>query len=226
MCIVLFNDLKIKLIYDTYIICGYTVHIMSNEDQPLKSNEDLNFTAEEQDKFQEKEKLFHKIKEEIEKKITKEDIVSLVTKSGNTQEPERNYISKVQCILDEMNLNYERAGSQQSKDFRNVGDIHLDIEVKKTDSDKVLFNDTCPSKNIFYIIFCTTKKKKKYSPQMLFVNGMEFLEGTEEWQPKYQQKIKEIKDEFCLGENKKKLAGILEAYARPNYKCNISTFLK
>lgn len=225
MCIVLFNDLNIKLIYDTYIICGYTVHIMSNEDQPLKSNEDLNFT-EEQEKFQEKEKLFHKIKEEIDKKITKEDIVSLVTKSGNTQEPERNYISMVRDILDEMDLKYETASSQQSKDFRNVGDINLDIEVKKTDSAVVIFNDTCPSKNIFYIVFCTTKTIKKYSPQILFVNGMEFLEGTEEWLPKYEEKIEELKNEYGRGENKKNLSGIMKVYPRPNYSADISTFLK
>jgi len=64
-------------------------------------------------------------------------------------------------IFDSMELSYEEAGSQQSKDFRNVGGIGLNIEIKKTDNPIIYFNDTCPNKDIFYVIFFTGKEYKR-----------------------------------------------------------------
>jgi len=65
--------------------------------------------------------LFRIISNSIKKKFTSKFIKEFKTKLGNTQVSERNVISAVKNILLELNLNFEEAGSQQSKDFRNVG---------------------------------------------------------------------------------------------------------
>jgi hypothetical protein len=128
-----------------------------------------------------------------------------------------------------MALSYKQAGSQQSKDFRNVGDIDLDIEVKKTDNMKVFFNDTCPSEKIFYVIFFTGKEYKKTPEKnipgkLLFMNGEEFVKDSP-WIEDYIQEITRIKDKYGRGENKKCLEGIMEVYPRPTFKADISKFL-
>ena len=119
-----------------------------------------------------------------------------------------------------MGLSYQQAGSQQSKDFRDVGGIGLNIEIKKTDSSHIFFNDTCPSDDIYYIIIYTGTNYKK-----LFINGEEFLKYTEEWLPKFKLKMEELLNEYARGENKKNLGGILEVYPRPTYKANISKLI-
>ena len=176
----------------------------------------------------EKEQLFQKIKHTIQEKITKDDIVSLRTNSGNTQQTERNNIDMIRRVLDQMGLSYQEAGSQQSKDFRNVGGIGLNLEIKKTDSFHIYFNDTCPSDDIKYIIFYTGtnyKKKTNIPPKILFINGEEFLNFTEEWLPNFKRKLEELLNEYARGENKKKLGGILEVYPRPTYKADISKLI-
>ena len=127
-----------------------------------------------------------------------------------------------------MGLSYQQAGSQQSKDFRNVGGIGLNLEIKKTDSFHIYFNDTCPSDDIKYIIFYTGtnyKKKTNIPPKILFINGEEFLNFTEEWLPNFKRKLEELLNEYARGENKKKLGGILEVYPRPTYKADISKLI-
>ncbi len=175
-----------------------------------------------------KQELFFKIQIEIKKQIKQEEIISLRTNSGNTQQTERNNIGLVKHVLDDMHIHYEEASSQQSKDFRNVGNIGLNIEIKKTDSCMIVFNDTCPCDDIYYIIFYTGtnyKKKTNIPPQILFLHGSEFLKDTEPWLPLFIQKLEELKDEFARGENKKNLGGILEVYPRPTFKANISSFI-
>ena len=55
-------------------------------------------------------------------------------------------------------LSSDKASSQKPSDFRNVRSNSsckngINIEVKKTDGNRVIFNDTCPCNDIYYIIF-------------------------------------------------------------------------
>lgn len=173
--------------------------------------------------------LFQKITNELSKHITQEFIMATRTEKGNTQACERIVIQKICEVLDAMTLSYKQAGSQQSKDFRNVGDIDLDIEVKKTDNMKVFFNDTCPSEKIFYVIFFTGKEYKKTPEKnipgkLLFMNGEEFVKDSP-WIEDYIRDITALKDKYGRGENKKLLEGIMEVYPRPTFKADISKFL-
>ena len=173
--------------------------------------------------------LFSSISSQVLKYMSSEFIKSTRTDKGNTQISERSVILKMKEIFTEMNLAFDEAGSQQSKDFRNVGGVGLNIEIKKTDSATVYFNDTLPSKDIYYIIIFTGKEykreiKKNINPQVLFLNGSQFVEGSE-WILDYLSKITALKDEFARGSNKKKLPGIMSVYPRPTFKADISSFL-
>lgn len=173
--------------------------------------------------------LFQKITNEVSKHISQEFIMTTRTEKGNTQACERVVIQKICEVLDAMELSYKQAGSQQSKDFRNIGGIDLDIEVKKTDNMKVFFNDTCPSEKIFYVIFFTGKEYKKTPEKnipgkLLFMNGEEFVKDSP-WIEDYIREITAIKDKYGRGENKKGLEGIMEVYPRPTFKADISKFL-
>ena len=121
---------------------------------------------------------FNRIRKCIENNITTFDINSLKTSNGNTQEKERISITLVSKCLDKLNYSYVEAGSQQSKDFRNICDCGLNIEVKKTDQFNVFFNDTCPSTDIFYIIIFTGTnytKKQNILPKIIFINGYDLI---------------------------------------------------
>lgn len=173
--------------------------------------------------------LFTKIKEKVDEHITLEFILSTKTNNGNTQLSERVVIQKIREILDSMSLEYEEAGSQQSKDFRNVGNIGLNIEIKKTDSLTLYFNDTCPNKDIYYIILFTGKEYKRkvennIKPQILYINGNDFIEESP-WLEEFNHELTVLKDKYARGENKKKLSGIMEVYPRPTYKANIRKFI-
>ena len=175
--------------------------------------------------------LFEQIQMRVQQMFTSELIKSIKTVKGNTQNSERVTILKIKEVLDSMSLNYKEASSQQSKDFRNVGDIGLDIEIKKTDSLTVYFNDTCPSADIYYIIIFTGKeyKNKKKSgnnipPQICYLNGEDFLKNNT-WVNDYVADLTALKDKYARGENKKLLTGVLSVYPRPTFKANISSFL-
>jgi len=173
--------------------------------------------------------LFSSISAQVLKCMSSDFIKSTRTDKGNTQISERGVISKMKEIFTEMGLVFNEAGSQQSKDFRNVGGVGLNIEIKKTDSFTVYFNDTIPSKDIYYIIIFTGKEykreiEKNIKPQLLFLNGSRFVEGSE-WILDYLSKLTALKDEFARGSNKKKLPGIMSVYPRPTFKADISSFL-
>jgi len=173
--------------------------------------------------------LFYEISCELNKHISPAFILSTKTEKGNTQISERIIIQKIGAILDSMGLNYVEAGSQQSKDFRNVGNIDLNIEVKKTDNTTIYFNDTCPSKDIYYVILFTGKQykrtpEKNISPQLLFINGEEFIKDSP-WIEHYISDINALKDKYARGANKKQLMGKMEVYPRPTFKANISSFI-
>jgi hypothetical protein len=173
--------------------------------------------------------LFYEISCELNKHISQAFILSTKTEKGNTQISERIIIQKIGTILDSMGLTYVEAGSQQSKDFRNVGNIDLNIEVKKTDNTTIYFNDTCPGKDIYYVILFTGKKykrtpEKNISPQLIFINGEEFIKDSP-WIEDYISEINALKDKYARGANKKLLEGIMEVYPRPTFKANICRFI-
>ena len=173
--------------------------------------------------------LFNQIINHLDENIDEEFIKSTKTEKGNTQVSERVVIDKIRTILSGMELTFDEAGSQQSKDFRNVGGIGLNIEVKKTDNPMIYFNDTCPTKDIWYIIFFTGKEYKKkpennIPPKLLYINGEEFVKDSP-WLEEYIQEITALKDKYARGPAKKMLAGIMEVYPRPTFKGNISRFL-
>ena len=174
-----------------------------------------------------RETLFNNILNLAKMKITCEMLVSLRTHKGNTQASERSSIDLIKMVLDELGLSYVEASSQQSKDFRNVGGIGLDIEVKKTDGNILTFNDTCPNSNIWYLIMFTGKKTKRAAsipPGIMGINGGEFIKDSE-WVHEYQQEIDAIKNKYCRGEGARALPGKMKAYVRPTYRADITEFL-
>jgi hypothetical protein len=166
--------------------------------------------------------LFEQIHNLCSNKITQDWIVTTKTSKGNTQNSERVVISKIKEVLNELSLTYTEAGSQQSKDFRNVGGIGLNIEVKKTDTPTIYFNDTCPSSDIYYIVIFTGNVH--FPAQVLYLNGSKFLSGCD-WIHEYIAELTALKDKYARGENKKKLNGIMSVYPRPTFKANISELL-
>lgn len=171
--------------------------------------------------------LFQQIRDCCHQNIDSEWISTAKTIRGGTQKSEKMVVQKIREILNLLGLNYDEAGSQQSRDFRNVGGVGLDIEIKKTDCRTIYFNDTCPSKDIFYIIFFTgkiLKKRKSFPPQLIFVNGSDFIRDSP-WILDYMNKLELLRDEFARGPNKKQLPGLISVYPRPTYKGDISRFL-
>jgi len=173
--------------------------------------------------------LFEKIQVKVSEVVNEEFIKSTKTEKGNTQISERVVIEKIREVLKMLELTFQEAGSQQSKDFRNVGGIGLDIEIKKTDNPVIYFNDTCPSKDIYYIVLFTGKEykrtpEKNIPAKLLFINGEEFIQDSP-WIHEYIEQLTILKDKYARGENKKNLAGIMEVYPRPTFKANISKFL-
>ena len=173
--------------------------------------------------------LFERITTKLDEEVNEDFIKSTKTENGNTQISERVVIEKIREVLVSLDLSFEEAGSQQSKDFRNVGGIGLNLEIKKTDNPIIYFNDTCPSKDIYYVIFFTGKEYKRTPdknilPQLLYINGEEFIRDSP-WIDTYIEELTALKDKYARGVNKKNLAGIMEVYPRPTFRANISKFL-
>ena len=156
-----------------------------------------------------------------------EFLASLRTAEGNTQVSERQLIARIRSQLQQLDLTFTEAGSQQSRDFRNVGGVGLDIEVKKTDSFQVYFNDTCPTPDIYYIIVFTGKRyrtRPDLPPQILYCNGQQFIQDSP-WITEYQQKIDQLKDQYARGTGRQQLSGCMSVYPRPTYKANIASLI-
>ena len=173
--------------------------------------------------------LFEQITTKLDETVNEEFIKSTKTEKGNTQVSERIVIEKIKEVLTLLGLTFEEAGSQQSKDFRNVGGIGLNLEIKKTDSPVIYFNDTCPSKDIYYVVFFTGKEykrtpEKNIPAKLLYVNGEEFVKDSP-WITDYIRELTALKDKYARGDNKKRLSGIMEVYPRPTFKANISKFI-
>jgi len=150
--------------------------------------------------------------------------IKLKTISGNTQHSERQSILLVKNVLDELNLNYKEASSQQSKDFRIYlfnNDEPLYIEVKKTDSCNIFFNDTLPNIDIYYILIFTGNTKIK--PQCIGINGYEFIKN-DLWVFEYQKELNQIKSKYC-GTDSTIHRYNMKVYPRPTYQSNIKHLL-
>ena len=80
------------------------------------------------------------------------------------------------------------------------------IEIKKTDGNRIMCNDTCPNENIYYIILMTGNTR--FPPQLVFLNGLDIIRDSP-WVEEYQKEINDIKDKWCRGEAKKLLPGHL-----------------
>jgi hypothetical protein len=178
----------------------------------------------------ERDELFNRIKECLINSINKSDIIALKTIKGNTQITERMSIDLIRKCLESLNYPFEEAGSQQSKDFRNVNNIGLDIEVKKTDGGTIYFNDTLPTKNIYYIIFFTGKTfktKESIPPQVIFINGVDLIGEDMELALEYQKEIELMRDKWSRkskGQNAK-LFKYMSVCPRATYKTSIEHLL-
>jgi|TARA_Y100000389_G_C17325852_1_gene445519 hypothetical protein len=178
-------------------------------------------------KYNLKKLKFLRIKNCVIQNTTNSIISSLVTTKGDTQVKERLSINFVKNCLDELDYYYEEAGSQQSKDFRNICKINLNIEIKKTDSLIVYFNDTLPSNDIFYIIMFTGKEyknKENIKPQILFINGYDLCKPDLYLLLEYKKDMDHMKDKWARkgsNENANKFK-YFSVYPRPTYKMNIS----
>ena len=173
-----------------------------------------------------REILFKKIYEGVSKKIENHGsfFENIITNKGNTQNSERITIQFIKDYLDENNITYEEAGSQSSKDFRNINNIGLDIEIKKSDNRTIMFNDTCPNSDIWYIIFYTSKKRNRDVPHLFGLNGYYFI-YEDNWLNEYNKYINKIKHMYCLKNseiNKKRM----KAYVRPNYSADLTDFIE
>lgn len=205
---------------DDNIISGLSISDNNNDDNNDDNISGLNISDN-------REQTLNEFKEKMNEIFTPEIIVTLRTVNGNTQPPEREYIQLIRNGLNELNFHFEEAGSQQSKDFRNVNYTGLNIEVKKTDKFIIKCNDTCPSEDIEYLIIFTGtnyKTKENIKPQLLFINGQQIIEDCD-WLDKFQKILNNFRDTYCRGENKKKLNGAISVYVRPNYDVNIRRFL-
>ena len=175
---------------------------------------------------------FKKICNEL-KNIDLNTISDIKTNNGNTQISERKYIPIIKQCLDKLNYSYEEAGSQQSKDFRNIKNIGLNIEAKKADKFNIFFNDTCPSSDIYYIIIFTGKKYKKKNmidikPQIIFINGYDLIKDDIYYIIDYNKEIKASKDKWNRKKNKNGNAckfKHMKVNPRPTYMSDIKYLL-
>lgn len=169
--------------------------------------------------------MLHHIQQSISQNITTEWISSLKTNNGDTQQNERIYIEKLEKILTNCGCTFQQAGSQQSKDFRNIQhpdyEGSLNIEAKMTKSMNIIANDTLPSEDTYYIVFFTGNKH--FKPQYFWKQGNEFI-SKDGWEDEYLKEISKIKQKFCINiQNKRE--GHMSCYVRPNWRISIKKFL-
>ena len=163
----------------------------------------------------------------IREVLTPEYIKSLITENGNTQVAERKYIVKIKEILNGLGYTFEEAGSQSCKDFRNINNIGINIEMKKTDSFNIICNDTCPNDEIDYVIIFTGKEyvnQANIEPQIVHINGGDIV-NMSPWHTECKEDLNNGKNKWCRGENKKNLPGILRVYWRPSWQFDIRSLL-
>jgi len=152
--------------------------------------------------------------------LEKGDLLISGTKNGKTQMSGTKAEDKVKEVLDELNLECDVAPSQQHRDFRNIGKIGLDIEVKKSDKGIIKCNDTRPPEDVFYIVFLyqNSNKSSKNKPCIWFGTGDELCGHPE---------LEALRQVDIAMENARKIAknkglGNLKLYPRYNWSVNCS----
>lgn len=136
----------------------------------------------------------------------------LLRDSGNTQSVEREYMKYIYQILDNHEISYTPAPSQQPRDLRNLGGVGIDLEVKMTKSN-IKCNDTLPSESVYYMIIYTGNRR--YPPQLIIERGDILIRGSE-WVYEYMEKIERLKDAYGRGAEARRLSGPVSVYPRPN----------
>lgn len=132
---------------------------------------------------------------------------------GNTQALERHYNEIFSSVLEEMDLVYTRAGSQQPVDYivHHPSDPAHDvpIELKRTSSTKIMCNDTYPKEDIYYIIIHEKKG----------VRGCKGLDLVRLNDPErirqYSAELEKLRQTFTK-------EGNVAMYARPNFSVCVS----
>jgi hypothetical protein len=166
-----------------------------------------------------KDELFRTIVSDLQNLIREDDITQLQTVKGETQKNERQYKELVSLYLDSTGLAYSEAHSQKSGDFVVKMDDgeELVVECKKTDSGKIMLNDTLPSRDKYYLIFYTAKNVKSRKAQIFGCRGDELIDEDSQWIYDYLEELSKIKErysrDFCVGN--------ITCYPRPNFSCNI-----
>jgi hypothetical protein len=162
-----------------------------------------------------RQNLFDVIKSRL---LEKKNLLIFGTDKGKTQQSGTRAEGKVKEVLDELNLSYTCAPSQQHRDFRNIGNIGLDIEVKKSDKGIIKCNDTRPPEDVFYIVFLYQKstEKSKHKPCIWFGTGDELCGHPE---------LEALREVDIAMENARKIAkskglGNLKLYPRYNWSVN------
>lgn len=132
---------------------------------------------------------------------------------GNTQALERHYNEIFSSILDEMDLVYTRAGSQQPVDYivHHPADPVCDIpiELKRTSGSKIMCNDTYPKQDVYYIIIHEKR-------------GVRWCKGIDLVRSDDPDKIIQYSTELDKLRKTFSKNGNIAMYARPNFSVCIS----
>tara|TARA_Y100000389_G_C17443738_1_gene510275 strand:+ start:148 stop:951 length:804 start_codon:yes stop_codon:yes gene_type:complete len=227
------KDITINHIMNTFFGDNKEIEVDIKEkdvDSSIISKNNMKISSIQKIKYNLKCKVFNRIKECLLLNISLSDIKNIKTNNGDTQITERLSIDIIKKCLEKLNYYYEEAGSQQSKDFRNIQKIYLNIEVKKTDSLTVYFNDTLPSVDTFYIIIFTGreyKTKDNIIPKIIFINGYDLVKPDIYLLLEYKKDLNEFKDKWARkksNQNANKLK-YFSVYPRPTFKTDIGYLL-
>lgn len=191
--------------------------------------------------FSNKKQLIEIVKQAVISNTSVEFIKQLSKNQVATQNVAVIMKSHVQKILDDLKLSYSEADNQHSKDFRNVGSdcINFNLEIKKTDSKRIMCNDTRPNKDTEYLIFFTgipSSKWFKY-PKIVWINGGNLVVESP-WLDDYFSEIEKLRDMFDRGNlvrcrdpsdpydpSDPSHIGNAYVYTRPNLSIDISNFI-
>lgn len=128
--------------------------------------------------------------------------------SGNTQAVEKNYSDIFASVLNDMNLRYTKAGSQQPIDYTIhhpvLSQEKLLIELKRTSTNKIMCNDTLPTPDVYYIIIHESK-------------GIRWCKGDDLLQSIDQNQHQQFREALNHLRCKHQKNGNVTSYARPNY---------
>ena len=115
----------------------------------------------------------------------------------------------------------DEAGSGCGKTYTHT----LLLECKKTDSNTIYFNDTCPRPDIYYVVFYTGhiyKKRDDIPAKILDINGKWFVD-KDPWISEYSRELNSLKEKYL--EVGKKSGIRMSVYPRPTYKASIKELI-